>query len=80
MGNLCFEIERPEKAITYHLRALRISPNELQALIGLGNAYYDACKPEDAIATYIKALTFDNNIPDVHYNLANALFLTEDFE
>ena len=45
MGNLCFEIEHPEKAIRYHQRALKFSPNELLAFIGLGNAHYDICKP-----------------------------------
>ena len=56
MGNLCFEIERPEKAIPYHQRAIQISPKELKAYIGLGNANYDACNYNDSIYAYEKAL------------------------
>ena len=41
MGNLLFETNHPENAIKYHKHALKYNPKELQALIGLGNAYYD---------------------------------------
>jgi tetratricopeptide (TPR) repeat protein len=41
MGNLLFETGRADKAIKYHKQALKYNEGELQALIGLGNAYYD---------------------------------------
>ena len=42
MGNLLFETGHAEEAIKYHKQALNINDKELQALIGLGNAYYDS--------------------------------------
>jgi tetratricopeptide (TPR) repeat protein len=42
MGNLLFETGHSEDAIRYHKQALVVNPKELQALIGLGNAYYDS--------------------------------------
>jgi tetratricopeptide (TPR) repeat protein len=41
MGNLLFETNHPENAIKYHLHALKYNENEIQALIGVANAYYD---------------------------------------
>ena len=40
MGNLLFETGHAENAIRYDLRALSYNDKELQAMIGLGNAYY----------------------------------------
>ena len=77
MGNLLFETGYPEKAIRYHLQALKFNDKELQALIGLGNAYYDTSKPNEAVLYYKKALEIDEHLSDVHYNLGNALYLNE---
>lgn len=55
-GNLCFEVGKSDKAILYHLRALKYSKNEIKAFIGLGNAYYDIEKPMEAIGYYQRAL------------------------
>ena len=55
-GNLCFEVGKSDKAIKYHLAALKNSPQEVHAFIGLGNAYYDIEKPMDAIGYYARAL------------------------
>ena len=37
-----------------------INKKELQALIGLGNAYYDSSSPKDAIQYYKRALDIDD--------------------
>jgi len=41
MGNLLFETGNAEQAIKYHQQALKNNRSELQALVGLGNAFYD---------------------------------------
>lgn len=41
MGNLLFETGHFQNAIKYHEQALKYSPTEIQALIGMGNALYD---------------------------------------
>ena len=56
MGNLLFETGHAEDAIRYHKQALTVNDKELQALIGLGNAYYDSQKPVEAVDFYRKAL------------------------
>ena len=52
MGNLLFDTGHAENAIKYHLRALSYDDKEMQAMIGLGNAYYDIRKPIEAIEYY----------------------------
>jgi tetratricopeptide (TPR) repeat protein len=52
----------------------------MQALIGLGNALYDMGQPEKAVIQYRKALEQDNDLSDVHYNLANTLYMLQQTE
>ena len=40
LGNLYFDKNDLEKSQKYHLEAIEVNPNELQALIGAGNAFY----------------------------------------
>ena len=54
---------------------LQHNPKELQALIGIANAYYEIQEPEMAIEYYERVIEVDNEISDVYYNLANALYL-----
>jgi tetratricopeptide (TPR) repeat protein len=41
LGNLLFENGHPDKAAAYHTKALSINPEDIQALIGIGNALYE---------------------------------------
>jgi len=41
MGNLLFETGKPDIAVKYHKQALKFNQNDIQALIGLGNALYE---------------------------------------
>ena len=43
----------------------------------MGNALYDMGKPEDAVTYYSKALEQDQELSDVHYNLANTLYMLQ---
>jgi len=41
MGNLLFETGKAQASVKYHKEALKHSANDIQALIGLGNALYE---------------------------------------
>lgn len=43
----------------------------------MGNALYDMGKPEEAVTYYSKALEQDSELSDVHYNLANTLYMLQ---
>ena len=42
MGNLLFESGYSKNAIKYFMQALKINPKEMQAIVGIANAYYDS--------------------------------------
>jgi len=48
---------------------LEKDPNNLQALINLGNAYFDADRYQEAINAYTKALVIDPKNPDVRTDM-----------
>ena len=43
----------------------------------MGNALYDMGQPEQAVIYYGKALEQDKDLSDVHYNLANTLYMLQ---
>jgi tetratricopeptide (TPR) repeat protein len=49
-------------------------------MVGKANTLYEIGQHEEAIQYYMKALKINNEIPDVFYNLANALFMTKDID
>ena len=60
MGRLLFETGYASNAVKYHLRALNYNPREMQAMIGIGNAYYELGKLQEAIEYYRQALDQDD--------------------
>ena len=56
MGRLLFETGYASNAVKYHLRALNYNNREMQAMIGIGNAYYELGKLQEAIEYYRQAL------------------------
>ena len=50
--------------------ALKADPNNLRALITLGNKYFDARRNQKAIDVYARALTIDPKNPDVRTDMA----------
>ena len=56
------EIEQLEATV-------RQTPQNLQALISLGNLYFDSHQPQKAITTYERALAIDPKNPDVRTDL-----------
>jgi len=75
MGNLLFESGHSNNAIKYFEQALNQSPKDIQALMGLANAYYENNHAKESIEYYKKVLLIDNQLPDIYYNLADALYI-----
>lgn len=55
---------------------LKTNPNDLAALVGLGNAFFDAGKYDGALPYYRRALALDPGNPDVRTDEATALHQT----
>ena len=58
-----------EEEIKLLKTALEKDPNNLQALIDLGDAYFDTDRYQEAIDVYSKALAIDPKNPDVRTDL-----------
>jgi len=48
---------------------LQKNPNDLNALIALGNIYFDTHRPQEAVDAYSRALAIDPKNPDVRTDL-----------
>jgi tetratricopeptide (TPR) repeat protein len=59
---------------------LRKDPNNLQALIGIGNLYFDTKQDAQAIANYRKALALDPSNANVRTDMAVCLRRTGEFD
>jgi tetratricopeptide (TPR) repeat protein len=59
---------------------LRKDPNNLQALIGIGNLYYDAGQDRKAIESYQKALALDPSNSNVRTDMAVCYRRAGDFD
>ena len=60
--------------------ALRKDPDNLQALIGLGNLYYQTNQDREAIESFGKALALDPSNPNVRTDLAVCLRRTGKYD
>jgi len=64
---------RVEEAIWHNSQAVRIKPDYLEAINGLGLSYHDADRLDEAIACYRKALEIHPTLTAAHVNLGSAL-------
>lgn len=80
MGLYYYETEDYEKSEEYLKHAYELDPNELQAIICLGNTLIFKGKYREAISLLKKALEIDNRIVDVLYSLGNAYYLLNDID
>jgi cytochrome c-type biogenesis protein CcmH/NrfG len=62
------------------LARLQSNPNDVAALIELGNLYYDASQWRDAIGYYTRALNETPRNPDVRTDMGTAYFQSGDAE
>lgn len=80
MTELLRERGRVKEAIWHNSEAVRIKPNYLEALNGLGLSYCDDGKLDEAIIWYRKALEINPKLAAAHVNLGVALVKKGNFE
>jgi len=59
LGNVCFDADRPEKAIIAYNKALDLDPNNPDVLTDLGVMYRRKGQPLEAIKAFDKAIMID---------------------
>jgi tetratricopeptide (TPR) repeat protein len=64
---------RIEEAIRHNTEAIRIRPDYIEAINGLGTALYQAEKTDEAIGYYKRALKINPHVAEANFNLATAL-------
>ena len=72
-GNVLRDSMRAEDALTCYDRALRLTPDNVQAHYNRGNALLALNRPDDALASYDRALRLKPDYADAHYNRGVAL-------
>ena len=76
MTEMLLEQDRIDEAIRHNTEAVRIKPDYVEAINGLGLALYRAGRINEAIYYYNRALEIDPGIAAVHLNLA-AVFVSK---
>lgn len=61
LGNLYFDAERYEDAITWYAEALALTPNDVNVSTDLGVSYYYTNQPDKALAQFDRSLKLDAN-------------------
>ncbi|MEE8541562.1 MAG: tetratricopeptide repeat protein, partial [Desulfobacterales bacterium] len=64
----------------YYRQALKISPDSIRALRGLGLTQIDTGKYRQAVTTLEKALKIDPRLAETHFVLAQAYALSKDYK
>jgi type IV pilus biogenesis/stability protein PilW len=64
----------------YYRQALKVQPNLIVALNGLGQTYIETGKYAEAVDTFEKALQYGNQIPQLHFQLAKAYELENNYK
>jgi tetratricopeptide (TPR) repeat protein len=59
LGNLYFDAERYEDAITWYVEAMKLSPNDVNVSTDLGVSYYYANQADKALAQFAHSLKLD---------------------
>ena len=59
LGNLYFDAERYDDAITWYGAALKLSPNDVNVSTDLGVSYYYSNQPDKALAQFDRSLSLD---------------------
>jgi Flp pilus assembly protein TadD len=73
MTDMLLKQGRIEEAIWHNTEALRINPDYLDAITGLGTALYEAGRIDEAINNYKRALEMNSRFAPAYANLAVAL-------
>jgi len=69
LGNLYFDAERFDDAITWYEAALKLTPKDVNLSTDLGVCYYYTNQPDKALAQFDKSLAIDPKHPKTLLNL-----------
>ena len=69
LGNLYFDAERYDDAITWYEAALKLAPRDVNLSTDLGVCYYYVNQPDKALAQFDKSLAIDPKHPKTLLNL-----------
>lgn len=72
-GNWFQHQGRPDRAISYYQKAIRLQPNHVEAIYKLGNAYQAQARLDEAIGCYQRTIQMVPDSIAAHFNLGNAL-------
>jgi tetratricopeptide (TPR) repeat protein len=64
LGNLYFDAERYDDAITWYEAATKLAPKDVNLSTDLGVCYYYTNQPDKALAQFDKSLAIDPNSPE----------------
>jgi predicted O-linked N-acetylglucosamine transferase (SPINDLY family) len=73
VGLLCTQDGRLDEGIEFMARALKVAPNDPNALFNFGRALQDAGRMADALAAYDRALAVRRDWPEAQNNRGNVL-------
>src|ERR1700675_3557289 len=59
LGNLYFDAERYDDAITWYAEALKLAPNDVNVSTDLGVSYYYSNQPDKALEQFDRSLKLD---------------------
>jgi cytochrome c-type biogenesis protein CcmH/NrfG len=69
LGNLYFDAERYDDAITWYEAAVKLAPRDVNLSTDLGVCYYYVNQPDKALAQFDKSLAIDPKHPKTLLNL-----------
>ena len=69
LGNLYFDAERYDDAITWYEAAVKLSPKDVNLSTDLGVSYYYTNQPDKALAQFDKSLAIDPKHPKTLLNV-----------
>jgi superkiller protein 3 len=72
IGSLSAELVEFDRAITAYKKALEITPDSVESLLGLGDVYVQQGKPEDALAEYSRGVASDPGSAAAQFRVGDA--------
>jgi serine/threonine protein kinase/Tfp pilus assembly protein PilF len=72
-GDLFFKSKKYDDARTNFERALKLDPNNAQALWRLANVERVQGQPVEALRNYTRALAIDPNLPEAHFGMGSVM-------
>ena len=73
LGIVLLQMDRPEEAKEYFIRANRLKPKNIDIMINLAQVYYLLAEPQNAESIFRDALEVDPNNATLHYSLGTRL-------